>query len=169
MEAHASCPIPWKIKKYKFKKCSVSFSQQPDLIITSRYIWPITLIFFFFHLWPESKRHSFPTCFFYFYLNTAEVFQGSSCSYLLSHVISFDSPVKHIFTKARETTVAIKSLHILAWFRLLVIQKSPRAHSRPRLAAPTSTSFLVQPLCSQAWQGQHSLIRFFRNRLTVFS
>lgn len=44
---------------------------------------------------------------------------------------------------------------------LLVIQKRPHAHSRPYLAAPADSSFLVRLLCSQIWQGQNSSVHFF--------
>lgn len=101
----------------------------------------MALILFFFSPWPVRKRHSSLICFLYFSLNTAEVFHASSSSYLLSHFISADSPVKHIFIKARERTVAIKSSHAFAWSLLLAIQKRPPAHSRRCLAAAALTFF----------------------------
>jgi hypothetical protein len=69
-----------KIKKYKFSKNTVSFSLQPDLIIASRYSWPIIVISL--PTWPVSKRH--PSHLFSLF------FFKSSWSF--SHQLLFTSP-----------------------------------------------------------------------------
>lgn len=109
---------------------------------------------FVFLLWPRRKRHQSLPCFFSF------GYCWSSTSQLL-FIPSFPGyklrfTCKTHFCKNQSIKVGYKKLPCPSVVLVVRDPGRPCVHSMPCMVTSAPTSFLVQPLCSQTWQGQHS-------------
>lgn len=114
---------------------------------------------FLFLLWPRRKRRQSLPCFFSF------EYCWSSTSQLL-FIPSFPCyklwfTCKTHFYKNQSIKVGYKRPTCLSVVLVVRDPGRPCVHSMPCMIASAPTSFLVQPLGSQTWQGQHSSRQFY--------